>query len=174
MSMRLLLVTVLAVTSSFAQTGTAGSTLDVKKRVPRYAGIKVHHKVAIQMRDVLELFKNDGIDLELNGATQTVLVDAYSFRKNKRLPQKAAAIAMGTNNDNGINIWVNLDIWDYMSYERQLMTLLHELGHDYFNLKHSDDKDNLMYWQLPEGRVTMKDVLTYYRQLAPLCKNKLQ
>ena len=172
MNIKLLLVTVLAVTSSFAQTGTAGNTLDTKKSVPRYAGIRVHHKVAIQMRDVLDLFKNDGIDLELNGATQTVIVDAYSFKNNKRLPQKAAAIAMGTDDDNGINIWVNLDIWDYMSYEKQIMTLLHELGHDYFNLKHSDDKNSLMYWQLPEGRVSKKDILKYYRQLAPLCENK--
>lgn len=172
MSVKLLLVTVLAVTSSFAQTGTAGNTLDTKKSVPRYAGIRVHHKVAIQMRDVLDLFKNDGIDLELNGATQTVIVDAYSFKDNKRLPQKAAAIAMGTDDDNGINIWVNLDIWDYMSYEKQIMTLLHELGHDYFNLKHSDDKNSLMYWQLPEGRVSKKDILKYYKQLAPLCENK--
>ena len=163
MNMRLLLVTVLVATTSLAQTGT-----------PRYTGIKVHHKVAIQMRDVLDMFKRDGIDLELNGATQTVIVDAYSFSKNRRLPQKAAAIAMGTDNDNGINIWVNLDIWEYMSYERQLITLLHELGHDYFNLKHSDDIDDLMYFQLSPNRVTMKDVYNYYKQLAPLCKNKLQ
>jgi len=175
MNTKLLLLTLLVSTSTLAQssaTGTTGNTLEVTKPMKRYTGININFKVALQMRDVLNLFKEDGYDLELNGATQTVIVDAYDFRRNKKLPQNAAAIAMGTNNDTGINIWVNIPIWESMSYEKQMITLLHELGHDYFNLKHTEDKKDLMYFELPRGYVNMNDVRQYYNQLKELCRNR--
>lgn len=134
----------------------------------RYTGKFIHSKVAIEWQAVMEMFQRDGISLELNGTNQTVIVDYKSF-PDVGLPKRAAGIALGTNNNNGIKIVVNSQFWDYMSHNRRVLVLLHELGHDYFNLMHTDKKGSLMYPSLQGREVTVRDINNAYLELKKQC-----
>ena len=136
----------------------------------RTTGIMIDYRVNDSFSRILKMFEEAGYGLELDGTTQTVIVDVYDFTKSTKYPNNAAAIAIGTNNDTGIFIRVNSQIWYYMNANSRDFTLLHELGHDYFNLQHSKDRDNLMYPSLPI-RIDSKDVLRAFNQLVELCRS---
>ena len=138
----------------------------------QYTGLVIDYRVAIPVRDVLNKFKEAGYDLDLDGTNQTVIFRAEHFSNIKRIPEGAAAIAMGKDNDNSINIWFDLDRFPYYGKWRQMTIVLHELGHDYFNLNHSDDKDSVMYYMLSRNAITEKDFEVYFNEILALCLNK--
>lgn len=146
------------------------SLLAQDKPVFTYTGIEIDYRVAIPIRDVMNLFSNAGYSLGLDGTNQTVQILAQNFIDTK-YPKNAAAIAIGTNVDIGVRIIVNTALWSHMSHERKMYILLHELGHDYFNLPHSDDKNSIMYYQLP-NRINYKDVIKGFKELLQLCKDR--
>ena len=61
----------------------------------------------------------------------------------------AAAIAYGKDDDRGIYIKINRQRWNNMTSSKRVYTLLHEIGHDYFNLSHNEYTRSLMYYALP-------------------------
>lgn len=135
----------------------------------RYTGIAVDYQVAIDVRDVLNSFRYEGFDLGLDGTNQTVIFRAVKFKEFNGIPEKAVAIAMGKDNDNGVNIWFDLGTFPYFSKWKKMAIVLHELGHDYFNLPHNEDKESIMYYKVKE-RVNEKQYKKYLEELIELCK----
>ena len=153
-----------------AQTGTTGTTTEVPESSVRYTGLCIDYRVNDSFIRVMNMFSEAGYSLELDGTTQSVRIDVVNFY-DSYLPNNAAAVAMGLDNDNGVYIKVNSQTWYYMSDYRRDFTLLHELGHDYFNLRHINDTSDLMFPSLP-NQIGKRDVLRVFNQLLELCQSK--
>jgi len=153
-----------------AQTGTTGTTTEINPLLPRYTGLCIDYRANDSFMRVMKMFSDAGYSLELDGTTQSVAVDVVNFYETY-LPNSAAAVAMGLDNDNAVWIKINSQFWYYMSEERKDYTLLHELGHDYFNLRHTEDQRDLMFPALP-NEIDSKDVLRAFNQLIELCQDK--
>ena len=54
------------------------------------------------------------------------------------LEQGVIAVASGMNNNCEANIIIDIEQWNKSTYFEKLFIMMHELGHDLFNLKHSD------------------------------------
>ena len=54
------------------------------------------------------------------------------------LPSKTIAIAKGMDNNCNVDLMIDIKQWNNSSYLERLHIIFHELGHDYFNLNHSD------------------------------------
>ena len=54
------------------------------------------------------------------------------------LPSKTIAIAKGMDNNCDVDLMIDIKQWNDSSYLERLHIIFHELGHDYFNLNHSD------------------------------------
>ena len=55
-----------------------------------------------------------------------------------KLDDDTIAIALGMNDDCSVNIAVDIDKWNKATYLEKYHIMFHELGHDIFNLRHSD------------------------------------
>lgn len=153
-----------------AQTGTTGTTTDIPELPARYTGLCIDYRVNDSFIRVMNMFDEAGYSLELDGTTQSVRIDVVNFY-DSYLPNSAAAVALGLDNDNGVYIKINSQTWYYMGNHRRDFTLLHELGHDYFNLRHTNDTNNLMFPSLPND-IQRRDVKRAFNQLIEICQNK--
>ena len=54
------------------------------------------------------------------------------------LPKGTIAVANGMGKNCNVDLFVDIIQWNNSSYLERLHTIFHELGHDYFNLMHSD------------------------------------
>lgn len=54
------------------------------------------------------------------------------------LEKGTIAAANGMNNNCSIDLYIDIEQWNKSSYLERCHIIFHELGHDYFNLKHSD------------------------------------
>ena len=54
------------------------------------------------------------------------------------LPQGTIAVANGMGDNCNVDLFVDINQWNNSSYLERLHIIFHELGHDYFNLEHSD------------------------------------
>lgn len=78
----------------------------------------------------------------LNYEEQTFIV-TYGETRNK-----AVAVARGKDRE-GVYIHINRDRWSDYSELTKVWIILHELGHDYFNLEHDDTNMNIMNTAIP-------------------------
>lgn len=108
------------------------------------AQVGVHPDALPTWNRIIERFEDAGYPLDFNG--QSVLVD---IGEEHTLPRRAAAIAYGKDDDRGMYIKINRQKWDSMTSSKRTYALLHEIGHDYFNLSHNDYTRSLMYYALP-------------------------
>ena len=153
-----------------AQTGTTGTTTEVAPLLPRYTGLCVDYRANDSFMRVMNMFTEAGYSLELDGTTQSVRIDVVNFY-DSYLPNSAAAVAMGLDNDSAVWIQINSQTFYYMDNDRRDYMMLHELAHDYFNLRHSDNPRDLMFPALP-NEIDSKDVLRAFNQLLVLCQDK--
>jgi hypothetical protein len=110
------------------------------------AQVRIHPDASRTWNKIIERFENAGYPLDFEGQSIVVTVhEHYTF------PKKAAAIAHGKDDDRGIYIKLNRQKWDSMTSSMRTYTLLHEIGHDYFNLSHNDYSRSLMFYALPLG-----------------------
>ena len=58
--------------------------------------------------------------------------------------KKATAIARGKGIDSLVHIVVYKDRWQKLTYSQKKLVILHELGHDYFNMEHSRQGEDIM------------------------------
>lgn len=108
------------------------------------AQVRVHPDALTTWNRVIERFEDAGYPLNFEG--QSIVVDV---REGYTLPRRAAAIAYGKDDDRGMYIKINRQKWDSMTSSKRTYALLHEIGHDYFNLSHNDYTRSLMYYALP-------------------------
>lgn len=54
------------------------------------------------------------------------------------LPKGTIAVANGMGDNCNVDLIIDINQWNNSSYIERLHIIFHELGHDYFNLKHSD------------------------------------
>ena len=86
-----------------AQTGTTGTTTEVAPLLPRYTGLCVDYRANDSFMRVMNMFTEAGYSLELDGTTQSVRIDVVNFY-DSYLPNSAAAVAMGLDNDNAVRL----------------------------------------------------------------------
>jgi hypothetical protein len=153
-----------------AQTGTTGTTTEVNPLQPRYTGLCIDYRANDSFIRVMKMFNDAGYSLELDGTTQSVRIDVVNFY-DSYLPNSAAAVAMGLDNDSAVWIQINSQTWYYMDEDRRDYTLLHEIAHDYFNLRHTENPRDLMFPALP-NQIGKRDVLRVFNQLIELCQSR--
>lgn len=110
------------------------------------AQVTIHPDALHTWNRIIERFENAGYPINFEG--QSIRVDV---QEEYTLPRKAAAIAYGKDDDRGIYIRINRQKWNSMTSSMRTYTLLHEIGHDYFNLNHNNYSRSLMFYALPLG-----------------------
>jgi hypothetical protein len=108
------------------------------------AQVRIHPDVLPTWNRIIDRFEEAGYPIDFTG--QSILVDV---QESHTLPIKAAAIAYGKDDSRGVYIRVNRQKWSKMTSSMRVYVLLHEIGHDYFNLPHSEYTRSLMYYALP-------------------------
>ena len=75
--------------------------------------------------------------------TASLMYDIFLQNTNENitfssLPQGTIAVANGMGDDCNVDLFIDINQWNNSSYLERIHIIFHELGHDYFNLKHSD------------------------------------
>lgn len=81
-----------------------------------------------------------------DGATEHFVIKFY----NTTAYYKRVAAAYGRGNDKLTFIMINRKMWKKMSYYQKRFIVMHELGHDYYNLGHEDCLDSIMRHDVPD------------------------
>ena len=72
------------------------------------------------------------------------LGDGFVVKFSNVKHNKATAIARGKGIDSLVHIIIYKDRWKKLTYAQKKLVILHELGHDYFNMEHSHEGEDIM------------------------------
>ena len=82
-------------------------------------------------------------DFQHNGVYKG-LGDGFVVKFSNARGKKATAIARGKGIDNLVHIIIYKERWEQLTYAQKKLVILHELGHDYFNMEHSHEGEDIM------------------------------
>ena len=96
-----------------------------------------------------KMMVEDGIKLNQTENTHNMSLNVSVSNFNNKYGygfENTIAIALGSNNDNLVDIDINSALWDQLSNVEKVATIYHEVCHDILNVKHVEgDVLNLMH-----------------------------
>lgn len=102
----------------------------------------VDDRLFLHFNEVVQDLKKEGL---WNGTTEVFVIRFYK----KENSAKRIAAAYGRYNDDMTMITISKRHWDKLNRYQKVFVVMHELGHDYYNLGHTEDEDNIMRYNVP-------------------------
>lgn len=113
----------------------------------------VDDRLFMHFNEVVQELKQEGL---WKGTSEIFVIKFY---RKEAAPRRIAA-AYGRHNDKLTMIMISEKHWKELNRFQKVFVVMHELGHDYYNLAHIEDESNIMRHNVPND-LDVFDLIEY-------------